>query len=163
MTGAASGIGREQAFLLAEKGAKLAVCDITFDQLNQTAKEICNKFNGVQIECYKCNLADKEDIYKMATLVEQRQGNVDVLINNAGIVSGTHFLETPDHKMEITMKVNALAHFWTVKAFLPKMLKKNSGHIVAVCSASAIFSTPRLVDYGTSKFAVRGFMDAFAI
>jgi len=46
-------------------------------------------------------------------------GDVAVLVNNAGIVTGKSLLDAPDHMMELTMKVNAMAHFWTIKAFLP--------------------------------------------
>ena len=63
---------------------------------------------------------------------------VQVLINNAGIVSGSPFLETPPEKMELTMKVNTIAHFWTAKAFLPEMLKQRYGHIVTVASAAGL-------------------------
>jgi all-trans-retinol dehydrogenase (NAD+) len=58
------------------------------------------------------------------------------------------------------MSVNVLAHFWTVKAFLPDMVEANSGHIVTLASAGGIVGSSGLVDYGASKFAAFGFNEA---
>ena len=55
---------------------------------------------------------------------------VSILVNNAGIVSGKPLLETEDSKIAKTFQVNVLAHFWTVKSFLPKMIEENFGHVV---------------------------------
>ncbi len=87
-------------------------------------------------------------------------GKVDILINNAGVVSGRPFLECTDQQLRRTMEVNILAHFWTVKAFLPDMIRSNSGHIVTVASAGGIVGSAWLADYSASKFAAFGFDEA---
>ena len=69
-------------------------------------------------------------------------------------------MDTPDEKIIQTMRVNVLAHFWTVKAFLPAMMKAGSGHIVTIASLAAYVGISKLVDYSASKFAVRGFHEA---
>lgn len=159
VTGAATGIGREQAFKFAKAGAKLAIWDINMEMLEKTAEDV-RKATGAQVEAYKVNLADKEAVYACADEVRAKQGHVQVLVNNAGIISGQELLDTPDNRIELSMKVNAMAYFWTAKAFLPEMLKNNSGHIVGISSAAGIFPAPRMIDYCTSKFAARGFMEA---
>jgi len=78
-------------------------------------------------------------------------------VNNAGVVSGKTFLEVSDKMAELTMDVNILAHFWTVKAFLPDMIRENKGHIVTIASAAGIVGVHGLADYCASKFAAFGF------
>jgi len=63
-------------------------------------------------------------------------------------------------KIEQTFKVNSLAHFWTVKAFLPGMIAAKRGHIVTISSLAGMFSASKLVDYCASKFAAVGFAEA---
>ena len=69
---------------------------------------------------YVCNLADKEAIYAAATRVHAEVGDVDVVVNNAGVVQGSYLLDpsNTDAKNELTFAVNTMAHFWMAKAFL---------------------------------------------
>lgn len=55
--------------------------------------------------------------------------------------------------------VNVISHFWILQAFLPRMMERNVGHIVAMCSMAGIVATKNLVPYASSKFAVRGLME----
>jgi len=159
VTGAATGIGRQQAFSFARAGARLALWDINVEQLEKTAEEV-RQATGAEVQAYRCNLADREDIYEVAEQVKADQGHVWCLINNAGIISGQNLLDTPDRRIELSMQVNAMAYFWTTKAFLKNMIDNNDGHIVGISSAAGIFPNPRMVDYCTSKFAARGFIEA---
>merc|ERR1712121_70754 len=88
---------------------------------------------------------------------------VTILVNNAGIVSGSRLLDTPDQKIIKTFEVNVLAHFWTIKAFLPDMIKHKLGHIVNVASLAGHAGTNKLVDYCSSKFAAVGLDEAFRV
>uniref|UniRef100_A0A8B9SQG6 Retinol dehydrogenase 10 n=1 Tax=Anas platyrhynchos TaxID=8839 RepID=A0A8B9SQG6_ANAPL len=101
-------------------------------------------------------------------LLDSRRGSAKrlarcpVLVNNAGVVSGHHLLECPDELIERTMMVNCHAHFWTTKAFLPKMLEMNHGHIVTVASSLGLFSTAGVEDYCASKFGAVGFHESLS-
>jgi len=88
---------------------------------------------------------------------------VTVLINNAGIVTGRPLLESPDHLIELTMKVNAMAHFWTIKAFLPAMIARQHGHIVSIASSAGHAGVPGLGDYCASKYAAVGFNESLRL
>jgi all-trans-retinol dehydrogenase (NAD+) len=96
-------------------------------------------------------------VYRVAEQVKVAAGPVDILINNAGIVSGKQLLDIPDEKIAMTFAINTLALFWTAKAFLPQMIKRNRGHIVNVASASALVGVAQLSDYAASKWATMGF------
>ena len=92
--------------------------------------------------------------------VAKQVGDIDILINNAGIVTGKTILDCPDHMMEKTVQVNTIAHFWTIKAFLPAMIAKNKGHVVTIASAAGLNGVAGLVDYCASKFGAVGIAES---
>jgi len=157
VTGGASGIGLGMARKFAELGAKVVAWDINAKGLADVEAEF--KAKNYVIHTYVCDVSDRENIYKVADQVKQDVGKVDILINNAGIVIGKSFMDTTDAQTEKVMRVNAMAILWSVKAFLPDMIK-SSGHLVTIASAAGTTGCPLLVDYCASKYAACGFMDA---
>ncbi len=155
VTGGASGIGRQMAMMMAAEGGHVIIWDIDKKKMKEVEKEI--RDSGGHFVSYYCDVSSREDIYNIAQLVKKEHKKIDILINNAGIVSGKPFLELSDEQIEKAFAVNTLAHFWTVKAFLPDMIKHNSGHIVTISSAGGLIGVNRLSDYCASKFAVFGF------
>ncbi|GAB1606689.1 epidermal retinol dehydrogenase 2 isoform X2 [Argonauta hians] len=158
VTGAGSGIGREVAIRFANLGCRMVLWDIDTKGNESTAKMI-EKLGGTSYQ-YTVDLSDKEQIYETAEKVTDEVGMVHILINNAGIVTGKKFMQCPDELIQKTMEVNTMAHFWTVKAFLPAMLKKDHGHVVTVASAAGLLGVNGLTDYCASKFAVVGFEES---
>ena len=158
ITGAAGGIGRLLALKISARGGHVVLWDIDDTGLARVAEEIAGVGNKVDVYC--CDVSDRQMVYTTADKVRHEVGKVDISINNAGIVSGRSFLECADEQIERTMEINILAHFWTVKAFLPDMIRSNSGHIVTIASAGGIIGSARLVDYSASKFAAFGFDEA---
>jgi all-trans-retinol dehydrogenase (NAD+) len=69
----------------------------------------------------QCDVTQKEQVYKLAKTAKKEMGKVDILINNAGYVSGGEFLERPDADWERTIDVNLTALIYTTRAFLPEM------------------------------------------
>ena len=158
ITGGARGLGRLLALKIAARGSHVVLWDIDDESLAKVAEEISAAGNNVTT--YLCDVSQREMIYKIADKVRNEVGNVDIIINNAGVVTGKPFLECKDEQINRTMEINMMAHFWTVKAFLPDMIAANSGHIVTVASAGGIVGSARLVDYSASKFAAFGFDEA---
>lgn len=158
ITGGASGIGLLTARGLAAKGCRVVVWDVNGSALARVEQEA--QADGLDIRGMQCDVSDREAVYRAAEEVRTRWGEVDGLINNAGVVSGQSFLETSDEKVERTMKINTLANFWTVRAFLPGMIERNRGRIVTVASAAGIIGVTGLADYSASKFAAFGFHEA---
>ncbi|NTW50789.1 MAG: SDR family NAD(P)-dependent oxidoreductase, partial [Chlorobiales bacterium] len=151
ITGSASGIGRLMAERFASEGAHVILWDVNTNALNTFRDELTSK--GQKASAYTCNLTDRAAIYATAKTVLNEFGHVDILINNAGIVSGKTLLDATDAEIERTFDVNTLALFWTARAFMPTMVRRNSGHIVTVSSAGGLVGTSRLTDYCSSKFA----------
>ncbi|XP_066513508.1 retinol dehydrogenase 10-B-like [Hoplias malabaricus] len=180
ITGAGSGLGRLFALGFARRGASLVLWDISREGNEETAEMVRDIYrnrvpfkesgDGVQdlpliqpkVYTYVCDVSKRESVYSTAEKVRKEVGNVTLLINNAGVVSGHHLLECPDELIERTMMVNCHAHFWTTKAFLPKMLELNQRHIVTVASSLGLFTTAGIEDYCASKFGAIGFHESLS-
>jgi short-subunit dehydrogenase len=160
ITGAAMGMGRLLAEYLAEDGANLALWDINGGKLAE-AKESLEKL-GVKVWTHVIDITDKDKVLETAEKVKQETGRIDVLINNAGIVRGGHFLEVPVEDHVKTMEVNIISYFYVTRAFLPDMVERNEGHIVNVASAAGLLGVPGVSSYSASKFAVVGWTEALS-
>ena len=158
ITGAASGIGRLMALGAARRGARVTVLDRDEAGLKAVKEEL-----GAEAATFTVDLTDRAAIQATAARVLAERGTVDILINNAGIVSGKSLLEIPDEAIERTFQVNALALFWTVRAFLPGMIKQGKGHVVNIASAAGLGGTARLTDYCASKHAAVGFDESLRL
>jgi len=161
VTGGGSGIGRLMCLRFARLGATVVTWDINKLGNEETVDMI--KKEGNRAFSYTVDMSSKDDIYRTAEKTKEEVGPVTILVNNAGIVSGTSVLDTPDSKIVKTFEVNILAHFWTIKAFLPDMIKHKLGHIVNVASLAGHSGTNKLVDYCSSKFAAVGLDEAFRV
>jgi len=161
VTGGGSGIGRLMCLKLAKLGATIVTWDINTAGNEETARMI--EKEGGKVHTYTVDMSSREQIYSMAGKVQDEVGAVTILVNNAGIVSGSRLLDTPDAKIIRTFDVNILAHFWTIKAFLPTMIEKKRGHVVNVASLAGYSGTNKLVDYCSSKFAAVGLDEAFRV
>jgi len=154
VTGGASGIGRLLALKFAAAGARTAICDI--DESGMEAVRSEARARGGSILCFPVDLSRREQVQAMAGQVGLALGGLDILVNNAGIVSGQSFLEASDGQIERSLAVNLFAHVWTIRAFLPGMIERGSGHLVTIASAAGIIGVSRLSDYSAAKFACFG-------
>lgn len=98
----------------------------------------------------------------VADEIRARVGNPTILINNAGVARGKSILNSTERDIRFTFDVNALAPFWTVKEFLPDMVKKNHGMVVNVSSYAAWITSPEMADYAGSKAAVMALHEALS-
>jgi all-trans-retinol dehydrogenase (NAD+) len=149
ITGAASGIGRMLAMRLANAGARIVLWDIDREGLSRLRSEL--KSAGHDVDSYACDLTNRQEIATVAAQTLAESGPIDILINNAGVVSGKNLLDLSDQEIERTFQVNALALFWTIRAFLPSMLQRDSGHVVTVASAAGLAGTAKLTGSTESK------------
>jgi len=142
ITGGASGIGELLANTLAVRNFTVVVLDI---------KPIVTE--NYNITYYQCDVTKWEEVEAVAKKVIEEIGHPTVLVNNAGVVQGKLILDLSPEDVRQTFGVNALAHFWTSKAFLPEMIRNKSGHIVTVTSVAGLVGIAQMTDYNASKAA----------
>ncbi|KAL3272398.1 hypothetical protein HHI36_013875 [Cryptolaemus montrouzieri] len=158
VTGGAGGVGQELSIRLARAKAKVIVWDNN-EKAMETLMERA-KAEGYEITTQCVDVSNREVVYKYAKMIKEDIGPVDILINNAGIVCGQTLLDIPDYMIEKTYNVNILSHYWTTKAFLPDMIKRESGHIVTIGSLTGMLGTYKCTDYSATKHAVIGFHES---
>ena len=165
ITGAATGIGKLMAREFAQLGATVVLLDKDESALSEALVEVCATsaaHNGwteaeAPVYGYATDLSKREETYAAMARAATAAGACTILINNAGVVTGRKLLACDDESIERSFAVNALAHFWTVRAALPAMLAADKGHIVTVASSAGLLGVPGLADYCASKFAAVGF------
>ncbi|XP_018592473.1 epidermal retinol dehydrogenase 2 [Scleropages formosus] len=163
VTGAAQGLGKLIAEELGHLGATLVLWDVNREALEKTAKELRSTLD-VRVYAYACDCSRRTEVYRTAELVKREVGDVSILVNNAGVVTGKYtFTEAPDNLVDRTLRVNIAAHFWTYKAFLPDMISRNHGHLVCIACHGGLFAMNGLADYCASKFAAIGFAESIAL
>merc|ERR1711973_407523 len=136
ITGAGGGIGRLLALGLAKLGGKIVCWDVA-KLANEETVRLIKENNGTAVG-YQIDLTKKSEIYRVAELVKSEVGKVDILINNAGVVSGKSIMECSDEQIARTFDVNVLSQFWTIKSFLPDMKASKKGHIVNIASMAGL-------------------------
>lgn len=162
ITGAAGGIGRHLAVELARRGATPVLWDLDIEALEPALAEIKTR-TATTAYGFACDVTDRHAVYRTADRVRAEVGDPDVVVNNAGVVSGTHLLDIPDDTIVRTFAVNTLALYWVTKAFLPAMVTRRRGHLVTVASAAGLVGVARQTDYAASKHAAVGFDESLRV
>lgn len=160
VTGAASGMGRAYATAFAQLGAKLALCDIDEKGLQQTLFEI-SQCSDATVYSELFSVSDEQAVYAFADNVNNHFGQVNLVINNAGIEGGTDAgwkIDTDIFKRVIN--VNFYGVVYCSRAFLPHLFNANEAILLNVSSVFGLAGIPGCSDYCASKFAVRGFTES---
>lgn len=157
ITGAGSGIGRALANDLARRGAHLALSDIDDTGLAETVSQ-CEGF-GVKITSQHLDVADRAAVYAWADQVVADHGEVNLVVNNAGVALGATIESMSYEDFEWLMNINFWGVVYGTKAFLPYLKASGEGHIVNLSSVFGLISVPSQSAYNAAKFAVRGFTD----
>jgi NAD(P)-dependent dehydrogenase (short-subunit alcohol dehydrogenase family) len=157
VTGASSGIGRETALKLGEAGAQVILVSRTREKLEEVAGEI-ERLGGTG-HVHPADLADLDDIERVAQEILSEHGGVDVLVNNAGRSIRRSVAASYDrfHDFERTMRLNYFGALKLILAFLPGMRERRDGHILNVSSIGVQANTPRFSAYVASKAALDAF------
>lgn len=158
ITGAASGIGRALASGLAREGMRLFLADRDTLGLYCTASEI-EKGGGTAFT-FTCDVSVFDEIKAMQEAAELCMGPVDLLVNNAGIAAAGLVEEMEPDEWKRVFDVNTWSIVYAVRAFLPGMLARGSGHIVNTGSGAGVVGIPYRIQYVASKFAVTGLTEA---
>jgi all-trans-retinol dehydrogenase (NAD+) len=156
VTGAARGLGRQLAVQAAGRGARIAAWDLDGPGLDALASELGERLAAASV----VDVTDRDSIAAAVAAVPGGDDGVDIVVNNAGVVSGARLVDLRPDQIERTFAVNVLALYWVTRAFLPAMLRRNRGHVVTMASAAGLVGVARQTDYSASKHAAVGFMES---
>lgn len=162
ITGGASGIGRIMSRMALERGARQVVIWDINEQSIASAEAELSAYG--KVKGYRVDVSDSECVKQSYERVTQECGDVDIVINCAGIVtSNKTFDEQSVSDIERTMSINAVAPMVVALQALPDMLRRNRGHICNIASAAGMISNPKMSVYAASKWAVIGWSDSVRI
>ena len=162
ITGGASGIGKIMGRMALEKGARnLIIWDINIAAIEAVKlefKELGNVYG------YRVDVSSNDTVVNTYKRVLEDCGEVDILINCAGIVtSNKTFDQMSADEITRTININTLAPMFVAHAMLPGMLRRNRGHICTITSAGGMLSNPKMSVYAASKWGATGWSDSVRI
>lgn len=157
VTGGASGIGRAVALALAAESMKVVVADIEQPPLDSTVAEI--ELAGGAASGVVCDVSDWESVDGLRAQCESAFGPADVVMNNAGVAGGGSISMVDLKAWEWTLAVNLWGVIHGVKAFIPAMIERGSGHVINTASIAGHLTSTGMGAYNTSKHAVVAFSE----
>lgn len=158
ITGSGHGLGLEIARAFARAGAEVIITDRDSRRVDDAVLDLreCH----YKVVGFVMDVTDPSDVRAVREHILSEYGSIDVLVNNAGIVTGGQFLEVPLEKHLATYDVNTLGPVSVTYTFLPDLLAQSEAHLVNVASASALIPLPNAATYASSKWAVLGFTES---
>ncbi len=160
VTGAAQGIGRAIAEVLARDGADIVVADLDPGRSQETVAAITKL--GRRAVNVKVNVAEWNDVKNMTDQVLKDWGKIDILVNNAGVTRDGLLVRMKEEDWNLVLQVNLHGTFHCTKAVLQPMTKQRSGRIVNIASIVGAMGNAGQANYAASKAAVIGFTKSVA-
>ena len=161
VTGAGGGLGRAHAEYLARKGAKVAVNDLSPENVEETVAAI-RAAGGAAIGCV-ASVTDEIAVQRMVDDVVRQWGRIDILVNNAGILRDRSFTKMSIDEFRLVVDVHLMGSAICTKAVWDRMREQNYGRIVMTTSSSGLFGNFGQANYGAAKMALVGLMQTLAI
>ena len=158
VTGAGKGIGRAIAIALANEGVNVGLLARTEKDLQAVAAEI--KSAGVKAAFAIADVSDIGSVNAAVQSIQKDLGEIDILINNAGTGTFGKFLELEPAEWENQVKVNLFGVYYTTRAVLPQMIKRETGDIVNISSTAGLRGNTGTSAYSASKFGVMGLSES---
>lgn len=163
VTGASSGLGEALAHALYKRGARLILASRNTEKLNELKETLLATYKPPELHVPTVVKLDLEDLNSIPTITEdllKSHGQIDILINNAGM---SYRGAAVDTEVSVDIKLMVVNYFGQValtKAILPSMLARKAGHILAISSVQGKLAIPYRSCYTASKHAVQGFFDS---
>ncbi len=154
ITGGSRGLGLELARHLAAKGAKLAICARSEDQLGRARAELSE--SGADVIAIPTDITNRSEVNELVSDVVSHFGRIDVLINNAGVIQVGPQEEMNIEDYEEAMDTNFWAALYGMHAVIPHFIGQGGGRIVNITSIGGKVAVPHLLPYSASKFALVG-------
>ncbi|WP_263492094.1 3-ketoacyl-ACP reductase [Bacillus sp. RAR_GA_16] len=160
ITGAARGIGRAAAIALAKEGVNIGLIARTEETLQNVTREI--ETEGVKASYAIADVSSNEEVTKAVAKLKDELGEIDILINNAGIAKFGGFMDLEIADWEKIIQVNLLGAYYVTRAVLPDMIERQSGDIINISSTAGQKGAPITSAYSASKFGLMGLTESLA-
>lgn len=160
ITGGAQGIGKATAELFAKEGAKIALWDLNEEKGQETVSALIDL--GAEAYFSPVNTADHPQVQKAAAAVVDKWGQIDILINNAGITRDATLLKMEPSKWQQVIDVNLTGVFNCTHTVAPYMVEKGTGKIVSASSVVGIYGNFGQTNYVATKSGVIGMTKVWA-
>lgn len=157
VTGASGGIGAAIAKSLHAQGANVALSGTREERLQALANEL-----GERTTILPCNLKDRDQVDALPKLAEDKMGQLDILISNAGITRDNIMMRLKDEDWDDIVEVNLTSYFRLARACLRGMMKRRWGRIIAITSIVGVTGNPGQANYAASKAGIIGMSKALA-
>jgi 2-dehydro-3-deoxy-L-rhamnonate dehydrogenase (NAD+) len=153
VTGAASGLGLAIATRLHSEGCQVALLDLNGEQLQPISERL-----GPRSNAFPVDLTQEDQVKNVVNQVAERFGGIDILVNSAGVTGSTNIKshEVETQNLRFVFEVNFMASFFTSRAVLPWMLKRNYGRILHIASVAGKEGNAGMLAYSSSKAALIG-------
>ena len=161
VTGAGGGLGRQHAIALSQRGAKVAVNDLSSEAVNRVVAEIIEA--GGEAIAIAGSVTDNARVTEMVKQVQETWGRIDILVNNAGILRDKSFSKMELDDFRLVLDVHLMGAVYLTKAVWPLMLAQKYGRIVMTTSSSGLYGNFGQSNYGAAKMALVGLMQTLSI
>src|SRR5215510_14899572 len=158
ITGGSRGLGLAMAEEFARRGAKIAICARDAEELVR-ARQCVERETHVTVSTFVCDVSNRTQVENTIREVQDQLGAIDVLVNNAGIISVGPVENQSMGDFEEAMKINFWSQVYATLAVLPEMRRGGEGRIVNITSIGGKVSVPHLLPYSCSKFAAVAFSE----
>jgi len=155
ITGASEGIGKELAIEFAKQGSKIVLASRSIEKLEKVEKELKEKYVNCEVISVPTDVSKNDDCINLIETALENFNKIDILINNAGIVTYEYFYNTSNEEIKKILDVNYWGIIYCTKAVLPYMMKNKKGKIVNVSSIVGKRAMPGMLAYSSSKFAIQ--------
>ncbi len=155
VTGGATGIGAATVAALAADKVSVA---LQYSSSENEAKQISEQLNskGLKVEIFRADLSQKDSVVKLVANVKAKLGDIDILINNAGLMSDASIIEMSDELWDQALNINLTAAFKLIRACAPSMVSKKWGRIINISSQVALVGSANHAHYAAAKAGLLG-------
>ena len=155
VTGGATGIGAATVTAMAE--SKITVA-LQYSSSESQAKQIAEQLNskGAKVEIFQADLSQKDSVEKLVAAVKAKLGEIDILINNAGLMTDASIIDMSDELWDQAININLTAAFKLIRACAPSMVAKKWGRIINISSQVALTGSANHAHYATAKAGLLG-------
>lgn len=154
VTGAGRGIGKAIAKAFGREKAILALSSRTIEEIKSVSESINQK--GGEARPFRCDVSSESEIINTVGKIEKTFGNINILINNAGVVKFVPLVETSAEDWDQMMNINLKGAFLCTKKILPSMIEQRDGHIINIVSVAGIQPFRTSSAYCASKYGLMG-------